>query len=73
MLLASIPEAVDVVLQSFAIGVNRRIHTLHALHQQAMVVDTLGPRKNLLATHVEVVRVGVALFAGGHGVKWTNG
>jgi len=73
VLLTTIPEAVDIILQTIAVGIYRRIHTLHALNQKSMVVNTLRTRENLLSTHMEIIGVGIAGFARGHSVERTNG
>jgi hypothetical protein len=54
---AAISEALDVVLGTGAVGVDRGVVFAHLLSQQLRLVDTLGARADLLATHEEIVRV----------------
>ena len=54
---AAISEAVDVVLGTRAVGVDRGVVFAHLLGQQLRLVDTLSTRADLLATHEEIVRV----------------
>lgn len=74
MLPAPIPKSVNVVLDSFTLGIDRRVVLLHALDQQRRVVDTLRAGQDLLATHEEVVGVGeLGVFGARHGVKGPHG
>lgn len=62
-------EGIDVVLDRLWVD----LVLLGALDQKFSIVDTLSSRKNLLTTHEEIVRVGVAWVLGiGHGVEGTN-
>ena len=66
---APVLEAVNVVLGSGTIGVDRRVVLAHLLGQQLRVVDTLGAGADFLAAHEEVVRVGeLGVVGRGHGV-----
>lgn len=63
-------EGIDVMLDRLGVD----LVLLGALDQKLGIVDTLSSRKNLLTTHEEVVRVGVAGVLGvGHGVEGTDG
>lgn len=54
----AVPEAVDVLLGSGAVGVDGGVMLAHLRSEKLCVVDTLGAREDLLAAHEHVVRVG---------------
>jgi hypothetical protein len=70
---ASKPEAVDVVLGTSRLGVDRRVVLAHLRCEQFRVVDTLCAGADLLAAHEHVVGVGKKGIGGRwHGVGWAN-
>jgi hypothetical protein len=70
----SVLEAVDVVLGTSTLGVDRWVVLAHLRREQGRVVDTLSTRANFLAAHEHVVRVGKERVGGRrHGVGGTDG
>jgi hypothetical protein len=66
-------EAVDIVLGSSSLGVDRRVVLAHLRCEQVGVVDTLSTRADFLAAHEHVIRVGEERVGGrGHGVCGTD-
>jgi hypothetical protein len=51
------PKAVDVVLGTSGLWIDRRVVLAHLGSQQFRVVDTLGAGADFLAAHEHVVRV----------------
>jgi hypothetical protein len=67
------PEAIDVVLGTCRLRVNRRVVLAHLRRKQLRVVDTLSTRADFLTAHEHVVRVGEERVGRrGHGVGWAN-